>query len=88
MSPTKEQEESISKLCQQLSQGLSALSNDDPFTSFQSPQSNHTSPAFQKSQNTPQNAGMSKLEPNISWNEWWFPYDNYLRDCMTFFCQI
>ena len=51
MSPTKEQEESISKLCQQLSQGLTALSKDDPFSSFQSSQSNHTSPAFQK---TPQ----------------------------------
>lgn len=52
ISPTKEQEESISKLCQQLSMGLSALSNEDPFSSNQS---NHTSPAFQKipQQNTP-----------------------------------
>jgi hypothetical protein len=32
MSPTKEQDESISKLCQQLSQGLTALSKDDPFS--------------------------------------------------------
>ena len=33
-SPTKEkQEESISQMCQQLSQGLNALATDDPFAS-------------------------------------------------------
>ncbi|XP_052106126.1 protein numb-like isoform X2 [Mytilus californianus] len=66
MSPTKEQEESISKLCQQLSQGLSALSNDDPFSSnFRSSQSNHTSPAFQKTpqQNTPHTAYTKQPAP-------------------------
>lgn len=71
MSPTKEQEESISKLCQQLSQGLSALSNDDPFSSFQSQQSNHTSPAFQKPYNTPQNPVTNNQPTTNPWAPSW-----------------
>ncbi|XP_069117862.1 protein numb-like isoform X1 [Argopecten irradians] len=43
MSPTKEEEDSISQMCQQLTRGLSALTSEDPFaaapsSSFQSQQ--------------------------------------------------
>lgn len=53
MSPTKEQEDSISQMCQQLTQGLSALASDDPFANAPqgsqitpTPYSQNTSPAF------------------------------------------
>lgn len=51
MSPSKEQEDSISHMCQQLTMGLSQLSSDDAFGTTQrvesTPSHNLTSPAFQ-----------------------------------------
>lgn len=51
MSPSKEQEDSISHMCQQLTMGLSQLSSDDAFGTTQrvetTPPHNLTSPAFQ-----------------------------------------
>lgn len=51
MSPSKEQEDSIAHMCQQLTMGLSQLSSEDPFGTSQqvesTPLQNLTSPAFQ-----------------------------------------
>ncbi|XP_061172872.1 protein numb-like isoform X3 [Saccostrea echinata] len=51
MSPSKEQEDSIANMCQQLTMGLSQLSSDDPFGTTQNvestPSKSLTSPAFQ-----------------------------------------
>ncbi|XP_056022607.1 protein numb-like isoform X3 [Ostrea edulis] len=51
MSPSKEEEDSIAQMCQQLTMGLSQLSSDDPFSTTQkvesTPSQSLTSPAFQ-----------------------------------------